>query len=170
MRKHLDADHGTQADLRVTMGLYGDNRVVAGVYGQATWASSRFTQAYYGIDEPGLLYTALGFGAGHGVAAQVVSGRGTTLAGVLLALVPVMFTYSGWNAAAYVAEEVRNPGRNVPLALGLGTAAVVLIYLGLNALYLYAIPAESLAAVKGTLIDSVAESLADYAGKTNFAE
>ena len=36
----------------------------------------------------------------------------------LLALIPVMFTYSGWNAAAYLAEEVRDPGRNVPLALG----------------------------------------------------
>jgi len=30
-----------------------------------------------------------------------------------------MFSYSGWNAAAYIAEEVRDPGRNVPLALGL---------------------------------------------------
>ena len=36
----------------------------------------------------------------------------------LLALVPVMFSYSGWNAAAYVAEEIRDPGRNVPRALG----------------------------------------------------
>ena len=40
-----------------------------------------------------------------------------------------MFTYSGWNAASYLAEEIRDPGRNVPLALGLGTGAVVLIYL-----------------------------------------
>ena len=36
-----------------------------------------------------------------------------------------MFTYSGWNAAAYVAEEIRDPGRNVPRALALGTGAVV---------------------------------------------
>ena len=61
VRQHLDTDHGTQADLRVTMGIYGKNRIQAGIYGQATWASSKFTQAYYGIDEPGLLYTALGF-------------------------------------------------------------------------------------------------------------
>lgn len=61
VRKHLDTDRGTQADLRVTMGIYGENRVAAGVYAQATWASSRFTQAYYNIDEPGLLYSALGF-------------------------------------------------------------------------------------------------------------
>jgi APA family basic amino acid/polyamine antiporter len=70
-----------------------------------------------------------------------------------------MFTYSGWNAAAYLAEEIRSPGRNVPIALGLGTLAVIVIYLGLNALYLYALPAPALAAVKGTLIDTVAERL-----------
>jgi APA family basic amino acid/polyamine antiporter len=106
-----------------------------------------------------LVFLALGFGAGNGHMSQVVAGGSTTLAGVVLALVPVMFTYSGWNAAAYVAEEVRSPGRNVPLALGLGTLAVVIIYLGLNALYLYAIPAANLAQVQGTLIDTVAERL-----------
>jgi len=61
VRQHLDTDHGTQADFRVTMGIYGKDRIQAGIYGQATWASSKFTQAYYGIDEAGLLYTALGF-------------------------------------------------------------------------------------------------------------
>ncbi len=106
-----------------------------------------------------LTFLAIGFGAGHGQASQLVSGGATTVVGVLLALVPVMFTYSGWNAAAYVAEEVRSPGRNVPIALGLGTLAVIAIYLGLNAIYLYAIPAAALAGVKGTLIDTVAERL-----------
>ena len=62
---------------------------------------------------------------------------------MLLALIPVMFTYSGWNAAAYVAGEVRAPERNVPLALGLGTLAVIVIYLGLNALYLFALPGRT---------------------------
>jgi APA family basic amino acid/polyamine antiporter len=78
----------------------------------------------------------------------------------LLALVPVMFSYSGWNAAAYVAEEVRDPSRNVPLALGLGTLAVVVVYVALNALYLYALPIHELAAVPGgRLIDTVADRL-----------
>jgi APA family basic amino acid/polyamine antiporter len=59
-----------------------------------------------------------------------------------------------------VAEEVRNPGRNVPLALGLGTAAVIVIYVGLNALYLYALPVGELAALPGgRLLDTVAERL-----------
>ena len=79
---------------------------------------------------------------------------------MLLALIPIMFTYSGWNAGAYVAEEVRDPERNVPLALGLGTLAVIVIYLGLNPLYLYALPVAELAAVEGArLIDTVAERL-----------
>jgi APA family basic amino acid/polyamine antiporter len=68
-----------------------------------------------------------------------------TPANWLLALIPVMFTYSGWNAAAYLAEEVREPGRNVPRALALGTAAVIALYLLLNVLYLYALPPEQLA-------------------------
>ena len=79
---------------------------------------------------------------------------------MLLALIPVMFTYSGWNAATYVAEEVHSPGKNVPLALGLGTLTVIVIYLSLNALFLYALPASELAAVPGArLIDTVAQRL-----------
>jgi APA family basic amino acid/polyamine antiporter len=64
--------------------------------------------------------------------------------GWLIAMVPVMFSYTGWNAAVYVAEEVRNPTRNVPLALALGTASVVALYLALNALYLRVVPHQEL--------------------------
>ena len=77
----------------------------------------------------------------------------------LLALIPVMFTYSGWNAAAYVAEEIRDPGRNVPRALAIGTLAVVAIYVLLNLLFLYVLPVGQLAAVKGSVLDVVADRL-----------
>ena len=78
----------------------------------------------------------------------------------LLALVPVMFSYSGWNAAAYVAEEIRDPSRNLPRALAGGTLAVIAIYLLLNVLYLYAMPLADLAALPdGRLTDVVAERL-----------
>jgi APA family basic amino acid/polyamine antiporter len=63
----------------------------------------------------------------------------------LLALVPVMFSYSGWNAAVYVAEEIRDPARNVPRALALGTGTVTVAYLALNALYLRVVPRAALA-------------------------
>lgn len=52
-------------------------------------------------------------------------------------LIFVGFCYSGWNAAAYVAGEMRNPERDLPRALMLGTALVVVLYLGLNAVYFY---------------------------------
>ena len=105
-------------------------------------------------------FVALGFSVGHGVPAQIVSAGSHAVTPMLLALIPVMFTYSGWNAGAYVAEEVRSPERNVPLALGLGTLTVIVIYLCLNALYLYALPVAELAAVPGArLIDTVAERL-----------
>ena len=82
----------------------------------------------------------------------------------LLALVPVMFSYSGWNAAVYVAEEVRDPARNVPLALALGTVTVVILYVALNALYVFALPLGELAALPGgRLMDTVAERLFGFA-------
>jgi len=70
-----------------------------------------------------------------------------------------MFTYSGWNAAAYMAEEIRSPGRNVPLALLVGTAAVTLIYLLMNVLFIYVMSIGELAAVKGSVLDVVADRL-----------
>jgi APA family basic amino acid/polyamine antiporter len=62
--------------------------------------------------------------------------------GWLTAMVPVMFSYTGWNAAVYVAEEVRNPTRNVPIALGLGTASVVVLSRA-EPLYLRVVPSRS---------------------------
>jgi len=106
-----------------------------------------------------VVFVALGFAVGNGVPSQIVTAGTIGVTPILLALIPIMFTYSGWNAGAYVAEEVRNPERNVPLALGLGTLAVIVIYLSLNALYLYALPVSELASVGGRLMDTVAERL-----------
>lgn len=61
------------------------------------------------------------------------------------ALVWVSFSYSGWNAAVYVGGEIRDPERIIPRALLLGTLGVTLIYVLLNALFLYSAPFEALA-------------------------
>jgi APA family basic amino acid/polyamine antiporter len=107
-----------------------------------------------------LIFIALGFSIGDGSAANLQQSAGSVPPATwLLALIPVMFTYSGWNAAAYVAEEIRNPGRNVPLALALGTSAVVAIYVLLNLLYLYVLPVGQLAEVKGSVLDVIADRL-----------
>jgi APA family basic amino acid/polyamine antiporter len=59
-----------------------------------------------------------------------------------ISLLWVMVGYSGWNAATYVGEEVRHPDRTLPLALGIGTAIVMVAYLGLNLLFIYATPLD----------------------------
>jgi len=65
----------------------------------------------------------------------------------LVSLLWVMVGYSGWNAATYVAEEIRQPERTLPRALALGTALVALLYLGLNVAFIYATPLESMKGV-----------------------
>jgi APA family basic amino acid/polyamine antiporter len=111
-----------------------------------------------------VVIVALGFAIGNGDAARLAPDGDISAMPWLLALVPVMFSYSGWNAAAYVAEEVRNPSRNVPLALGLGTIAVIILYLALNALYLFALGAAGLANLgDARLMDTVAERLFGFA-------
>lgn len=62
-----------------------------------------------------------------------------------LSLVFVMYAYSGWNAATYIVGEMADPQRNVPRALLLGTALVAVLYIALNALFLYTTPVSELA-------------------------
>ena len=61
-----------------------------------------------------------------------------------VALVWISFSYSGWNAAVYIGSEVRDPERNLPRAMVWSTALVTLIYLALNAVFVYAAPVEQL--------------------------
>jgi len=53
-----------------------------------------------------------------------------------------MVDYSGWNAATYVAEEIRRPERTLPRALAAGTALVAALYIALNLVFIYATPLE----------------------------
>ncbi|HLG58061.1 MAG TPA: amino acid permease [Vicinamibacterales bacterium] len=107
-----------------------------------------------------VVFIAFGLTAGAGETSNLAQSAGpVTATGWLFAFIPVMFTYSGWNAASYMAEEIRDPGRNVPRALFLGTAIVTAVYLLLNVLYLYVIPIGELAGVQGSVLDVVADRL-----------
>lgn len=106
----------------------------------------------------GFIALGLSFGAGSPGNLQQAAAP-VRAAGWMFALIPIMFTYSGWNASAYMAEEIRNPGRNLPLSLALGTGAVIAIYLLLNVLFLYVMPIGELAAVQGSVLDRVADRL-----------
>jgi APA family basic amino acid/polyamine antiporter len=61
-----------------------------------------------------------------------------------LALVSVLWAYDGWGDLSFVGGEVRDPERNLPRALVLGTLSVIAIYLLVNAAYLYLIPIDQM--------------------------
>jgi APA family basic amino acid/polyamine antiporter len=62
-----------------------------------------------------------------------------------VSLVYVMFAYSGWNASTYIAGEVRDPARVLPLSVGVGTLLVMGLYLGVNAVFLSSTPMADMA-------------------------
>jgi APA family basic amino acid/polyamine antiporter len=60
---------------------------------------------------------------------------------MMFSLVYISYGYTGWNAASYLAGEIRDPGRRLPQSILLGTTAVILLYVGLNLVYALALPA-----------------------------
>jgi APA family basic amino acid/polyamine antiporter len=98
------------------------------------------------------IFLALAFTVGHGhwsnftLTATRTSPHSVS-AQFAVSLIFVMFAYSGWNAATYVAEEMKAPERTLPAALLFGTGLVAFFYLALNLAFIYALPLESLKGV-----------------------
>jgi APA family basic amino acid/polyamine antiporter len=94
-----------------------------------------------------LVFLGIGFFApAHGSALVPQAGDTARLfsPGFATSLIYVMFAYAGWNASTYVTAEVRNPSRNVPLSMALGTVIVTVLYIAMNAIFLRAAPAAEL--------------------------
>ena len=70
---------------------------------------------------------------------------GAILLAMSTALVPVLFSYGGWQQTNFVAEEMRDPERTLPRALVLGVLIVVAVYLGANVAYIRALGIDGLA-------------------------
>ena len=71
------------------------------------------------------------------------------LSAMLFSLVYISYGYTGWNAATYLAGEVRDPGRGLPRAILIGTIVVILLYIGLNTVYALALPSAEIRAIAG---------------------
>ncbi len=71
------------------------------------------------------------------------------------ALVPILFSYGGWQSVNIVAEEVREPRRTLPFALVLGMSIVLLVYLSANIVYLQTLGHDGLAATMTPAADAV---------------
>ena len=95
-----------------------------------------------------LLGFAVGTGSwGHFSSAAVRTSTLSLPAQFIVSLLWVMVGYSGWNAATYVAEEVRRPERTLPSALAIGAGTVAILYLGLNLIFIYSTPLEKMKGV-----------------------
>lgn len=98
-----------------------------------------------------LAFIVLGFTAGQGDWAnlsQDTARNSSTpiLQQFFISLCFIYTGYSGWNAATYIAEELRQPAKTLPMALTLGTIFVAALYLVLNVLFIYALPLSTLKA------------------------
>ena len=92
----------------------------------------------------GMAFTNLAAAAPQAASPRDI-GAVATAGAFAVGLVQISYAYSGWNGAAYVAGEVRDPARALPRALVIGTGLVTLLYLLLNVVFLCAVPPAALA-------------------------
>jgi APA family basic amino acid/polyamine antiporter len=131
--------------------------VLSVLYGWSTTAAERFQNAFT-IGKIALIVALIGAGFVFGRPSTVFSGgfaaeggAAPGLGSALLSskfavgLIFVSYAYSGWNSAAYIAGEVKDPTKTLPRALFFGTGLVMLLYVGLTAAFLGATDGASLA-------------------------
>ncbi len=107
---------------------------------QSAWTQNLTTILKLGLF---VALVALAFLFGGGQLSNITQGqaiREVKLGTAATQLFYVMFAYSGWNAASYIAGEIKNPGRILPRSLLLGTGLVIILYLAINLVFAYAVP------------------------------
>jgi basic amino acid/polyamine antiporter, APA family len=89
----------------------------------------------------------IGLGSGRGSTANFSSSipAAAGFTGFFAALVAALWAYDGWNNVSMVASEIKNPSRNLPLALIGGMIAIIIVYLAANLAYFYVVPAQGVA-------------------------
>ncbi len=107
---------------------------------QSAWIQNLTTLMKLGLF---ILLVGMALLSGRGQFSHLAQGqplKQVNLGDMATQLFYVMFAYSGWNAASYMAGEVKHPGKTLPRSLLLGTVLVTLLYLGLNLAFAYAMP------------------------------
>lgn len=94
-------------------------------------------------------------GTWHNFAGDFVGAKGG-IAGFFAALVAALWAYDGWNDLNMVAEEVRQPERNIPIALIAGVAIVGALYILVNAAVQYVLPVDTIAISQRPASDAIA--------------
>src|SRR5450755_3103426 len=110
-------------------------------------------------------FVVLGFAIGkgswsnfhsHGVGLTMGLGPGKLISALGVGLIAVYFAYDGWVYITWVAGEVKDPRKNVPLAMVLGVLVVGAIYLAMNMTYVYALPLSEVAKHETIVHDAAA--------------
>jgi len=114
-----------------------------------------------GLALAGLL---LGKGEWSNLAVIDVSGFRWTSVGTAMML--IMFAYSGWNASAYIAEELRNPCRTLAISLAGGTVIVIALYLALNLFIFRSVPFADAAGIIAIVEKASAGAFGQWMGKS----
>ena len=111
----------------------------------STWTKFTAMAAFVGL--------GLVIGKGHwsnfhaeGVPLTMGLGPGALISALGVGLIAVFWAYDGWVYITWVAGEVKQPRKNVPLAMVLGVLAVGVIYIAMNLTYMYALPLKEIAA------------------------
>jgi APA family basic amino acid/polyamine antiporter len=108
----------------------------------------------------GIVVVCFGGGGAHGGSwshfGEIFAGAKGGVAGFMAALVAALWAYDGWNDLNMVAGEVKQPERNIPIALIAGVATVGVLYVLMNAAVQYVLPASAIAASPRPASDAVA--------------
>ncbi|MFC1728918.1 APC family permease [candidate division KSB1 bacterium] len=99
-----------------------------------------------------LIFIALGLTIGRGITIDYSLNPaglsfGQMMVGFAVALVAVSWAYDSWNNISFIAGEIKNPQRIIPLSLFLGIAGIMLLYILVNFIYIYALPIDEMAGV-----------------------
>jgi APA family basic amino acid/polyamine antiporter len=101
--------------------------------------------------------------ASHFVTPPAADWSGPLVAAFGVGLVASLWAYKGWEVVTFTAGEVRDPQRNLPLGLFLGTLTIVVLYLSANVAYLYALPISAIAASSRIAADAMSAAVGPIA-------
>jgi APA family basic amino acid/polyamine antiporter len=121
-------------------------------YRGAQFASKLSTVLTYLMLTSIVAFLAIGFGSSQGSMANITTPSQllnapdlhgfSLLKALFVASLGAFWGYEGWNGIAYIGEEIKNPKRNLPLALGIGTLIVMTAYVLLNIVFVYILPID----------------------------
>jgi len=121
-------------------------------YRGAQFASKLSTVLTYLMLTSIVAFLAIGFGSSEGSMANITTASQlpnapdlhgfSLLKALFVASLGAFWGYEGWNGIAYIGEEIKNPKRNLPLALGIGTLIVMTAYVLLNIVFVYILPID----------------------------